>query len=93
MAPKISPPPILSVLHENKALNNFHKRGQHPIAGHIKGLEIWACFLHVNTTEKTLWKTISLPQSIVFQFLKLALDTTGKLELTGKIMLNVISQS
>ena len=31
--------PFLSVLHQNKALHNFHKRGQHPIAGDIKGLD------------------------------------------------------
>ena len=30
---------FLSVLHENKALQNFHKSGQHPIAGCMKGLE------------------------------------------------------
>ena len=30
---------FLSVLHQNKALHNFHKRGQCPIAGHIKGLD------------------------------------------------------
>ena len=30
---------FLSVLHQNKALLNFHKRGQRPIARHIKGLD------------------------------------------------------
>ena len=31
--------PFLSVLHQNKALHNFHKRGQPPTVGHIKGLD------------------------------------------------------
>ena len=31
--------PFLSVLHKNKALHHFHKRGQHLIARHIKGLD------------------------------------------------------
>ena len=30
---------FLSVLHQNKALYNFHKRKQRPMAGHIKGLD------------------------------------------------------
>ena len=30
---------FLSVLHQNKALHNFHKREQRPIAGYIKGLD------------------------------------------------------
>ena len=30
--------PFLSVLHQNKALHNFHKRGQPSIAGGIKFL-------------------------------------------------------
>ena len=30
--------PSLSVLHQNKFLHNFHKRRQHLIVGHIKGL-------------------------------------------------------
>ena len=38
--PKISPPlysiPFLSVLNQNKALHNFHRRGQHPIANGLK---------------------------------------------------------
>ena len=29
--------PFLSVLHQSKALHNFHKMGQRAIAGHIKG--------------------------------------------------------
>ena len=29
----------LSVLHQIKAMDNFYKRGQHPIVGHIKGLD------------------------------------------------------
>ena len=29
----------LSVLHQNKAMDNFYKRGKHPIVGHIKGLD------------------------------------------------------
>ena len=31
--------PFLSVLHQNKALNNFNKRGQLPTVGRIKGLD------------------------------------------------------
>ena len=31
--------PFLSVLHQNKALHNFHKRGQRATAGRIKGLD------------------------------------------------------
>ena len=31
--------PFLSVSHQNKALRNFYKWGQRPIAGHIKGLD------------------------------------------------------
>ena len=31
--------PFLSVLHQNKALHNFHKRGQRPTVGRIKGLD------------------------------------------------------
>ena len=31
--------PFLSVLHQNKALHNFHKREQRTIAGWIKGLD------------------------------------------------------
>ena len=41
-APKISPHQsiyFLSVLHQKKALHNFHKRGQLPITGFIKGLD------------------------------------------------------
>ena len=41
-APKISHPLFnifLSVLHQNKASNNFLKRGQRPIAGCIKGVD------------------------------------------------------
>ena len=39
-APKTSPPPIQSLaLHQYKALHNFHKRGQRPIAGRIKCLD------------------------------------------------------
>ena len=38
--PQISPPPnsnlFLSVLHQTKALYNFHKRGQGPKVGHPK---------------------------------------------------------
>ena len=30
---------FLSVLHQNKALENFHKRGKCPMAGHIKDLD------------------------------------------------------
>ena len=30
---------LLRVLHQNKALDNFHKRRQRPIPGHIKGLD------------------------------------------------------
>ena len=30
---------FLSILHQNKALHTFHKRGQHRIARHIKGLD------------------------------------------------------
>ena len=30
---------FLSVLHRNKALYNFHKRGKRTIAGYIKGLD------------------------------------------------------
>ena len=36
--------PFLSVLHQNKALYNFHKRGQSPTVGHIKarwGIPTW----------------------------------------------------
>ena len=36
--------PFLSVLHQNKALHNFHKRGQSPTVGHIKarwGIPTW----------------------------------------------------
>ena len=29
---------FLSVLHQNKASRNFHKSGQRPIAGRMKGL-------------------------------------------------------
>ena len=32
--------PFLSVLHQNKALHNFHKRGWRPTAEHVKGLDI-----------------------------------------------------
>ena len=35
--------PFLSVLHQNKALHNFHKRGQHPIPGSIKSLIFFCC--------------------------------------------------
>ena len=42
-ATKTLPPhlksPFLSVLHQNKALHNFHKRGQHSILRHKKGLD------------------------------------------------------
>ena len=42
-ATKTLPPhlksPFLSVFHQNKALHNFHKRGQHSILRHIKGLD------------------------------------------------------
>ena len=31
--------PFLSVLHRNRALHNFHKRRQRPIAGRIKGVD------------------------------------------------------
>ena len=31
--------PFQSVLYQNKALHNFHKKGQHPIARHMKGLD------------------------------------------------------
>ena len=31
--------PFLSVMHQNKALHNFHKRRQHPNATYIKGLD------------------------------------------------------
>ena len=31
--------PFLSVLHQNKVLHNFHKRGQRPTVGHRKGLD------------------------------------------------------
>ena len=31
--------PFLHVLHQNKALHNFHKTGQNPIAGCIKSLD------------------------------------------------------
>ena len=31
--------PFLSVLHRNRALHNFHKRRQRPIAGCIKGVD------------------------------------------------------
>ena len=31
--------PYLSVLHQNKSLHNFHKRGQPPTVRHIKGLD------------------------------------------------------
>ena len=31
--------PFLSVLHQNKALHNFHKREQHPTVGRTKGLD------------------------------------------------------
>ena len=31
--------PFLSVLHQNKALHNFYKRGQRPTIGRIKGLD------------------------------------------------------
>ena len=30
---------FLSVLYQNKALHNFHKKGQHLTARHIKGLD------------------------------------------------------
>ena len=30
---------FLSVLHQNKGLHNFHKMGQHPIVGHMEGLD------------------------------------------------------
>ena len=30
---------LLRVLHQNKALDNFHKRRQRPIPGHIKCLD------------------------------------------------------
>ena len=30
---------LLGVLHQNKALHNFHKRGKLPITGRIKGLD------------------------------------------------------
>ena len=30
--------PFLSIWHQNKALHNFHKMGQHPISWHMKGL-------------------------------------------------------
>ena len=43
MVPKIfSTPysiPFLSILHKNKALHNFHKRGQHPTVEAMKGLD------------------------------------------------------
>ena len=31
--------PLLSILHQNKALHTFHKKGQYQIARHIKSLE------------------------------------------------------
>ena len=31
--------PFLSILHQNKALHKFYKRGQRPIAVHIKCLD------------------------------------------------------
>ena len=31
--------PFVSVLHQNKALHYFHKRGKRPVAGHIKDLD------------------------------------------------------
>ena len=34
-APKISPPPVRSDLHQSKALHNFYKREQRPTAGRI----------------------------------------------------------
>ena len=39
--------PFLSVLHQNKALHNFHKRGQRPTVGRIKGLD-WGLMGHSN---------------------------------------------
>ena len=36
---KIPPPQIQVFLQQNKALNNFHKRGKCPIAGSIKNLD------------------------------------------------------
>ena len=56
-AQKISPPPysitLISVLHENKALHNFCKRGQHSIVECNIGLEyalIWV--KNIMTTQK-----------------------------------------
>ena len=37
--PLFNPIPFLSVLHQNKALNNFHKREQRQTAGRIKVID------------------------------------------------------
>ena len=33
--------PFLSVLFQNKALHNLYRRGQHLIARHVKGPDVW----------------------------------------------------
>ena len=49
--------PFLIVLHQNKALYNFYKRGKCPIAGHIKGLDQGQ---YMMCGRKVRWKKIKL---------------------------------
>ena len=47
--------PFLSVLHQNKVLYNFHKRGQHLIVEHNIGLEYALIRLDLLVASETLY--------------------------------------
>ena len=71
--------PFLSVLHQNKALHNFHKREQCSIVERNTGLEYTLLVVlnsHISTTSHPLWKNANyskiyvLAVSIMIMFLK-----------------------
>ena len=59
---------FLSVMHQNKALDNFCKRGQHSIAERDIGLEyaqLVVSNFHIATTSHPLWKNVNFAKSFV----------------------------
>ena len=83
---------FLSVLYQNKALHNFHKKGQHLTARHIKGLD-WSVQNLILLNIFAFWRVLSRMEneyiSIHTQKMKPSLKVTQRYAFSKRAMFGI----